>query len=76
MKGSMRIYYDEEGDFLEIMIGKPSEGIAEEVQPGVFVRRDMKNNEIKSIGILNFKKRTKKIPDIDLSIPVKIEIST
>ena len=71
----MRIHYDEEGDFLEIGVGKPSGCYAEEVKPGVFVRIDEKTNEIKSIGILSFKKRTNGIKDIELNIPLQIDFS-
>jgi len=58
MKGPMRVHYDEEGDFLEIGVGKPTKCYAEEVKPGVFIRIDEKSEEVKSIGILSFKKRT------------------
>ena len=57
MKGQMKVYYDEEADFLEISVGKPSKSYAEEVEPGAFVRYDEETGEAKSIGIINFKKR-------------------
>ena len=38
MKGKMRVYYDEEADFLEISVGSPSNCVASEVQPGIFLR--------------------------------------
>ena len=70
----MRIYFDEEGDFLEISVGKPTNCYTTEIKPGVFVRKDEKTEEVKSVGILNFKKRaTKDI--IDIKFPVKIEMS-
>ncbi len=75
MKGPMRVHYDEQGDFLEISVGKPSESYAEEVKPGIFVRRDEKTEEIKSIGILSFKKRAKTLKDIEVDIPVGISFS-
>mgnify|MGYP000577907251 CR=1 FL=1 len=53
------IYYDEEGDFLEITFGLPPENeYTDQVESGVFITRDAKTNEIKGIGILNFKKRS------------------
>ena len=76
MKGPMRVYYDEEGDFLEISIGKPSKCIASEVKPGVFLRIDEKSEEVKSVGILSFKKRAKDLQDIKLDIPVEVNFST
>ncbi len=68
----MRVYYDEEGDFLEIATGAPTKCYADEVEPGVFVRKDLKSNEIKSIGILGFKKRAKSLKEIKLRLPIDI----
>ncbi|MBI2574441.1 hypothetical protein HYV82_00990 [Candidatus Woesearchaeota archaeon] len=71
----MRVYYDEKGDFLEISAGKPTQCYATEVEPGVFLRREEKTEEIKSIGILGFKKRSKPLKDIEVRLPVKITFS-
>ena len=76
MKGPMRVYYDEEGDFLEISVGKPSKCYASELGQGVFLRIDEKTEEVKSVGILGFKKRTKDLKDIKLDIPVEVNFST
>jgi len=75
MKNIMRIHYDEKGDFLEIGVGKPSEGYAEEVKPGVFIRIDEKTKEVKSLGILSFKKRANEIKDIKLDLLLKVNFS-
>ena len=76
MKKEMRIYFDEEGDFLEISIGKPTNCYAVEIKPGVFVRKDEKTEEVKSVGIMNFKKRGKNIKDIvEFDIPINVEMS-
>ena len=76
MKGKMNIYYDEEADFLEVFIGELSKCHAEELEPGVFIRRDEKTNEIKSIGILSFKKRSeilkKILQKVDVELPSEI----
>jgi len=74
------IYYDEEGDFLEITFGEPPEiEYTDEIEEGVFITRDEATNEVYSIGILSFKKRVwilngilsrfnKKLPgEIDIS---------
>jgi len=55
MEEIYEIYYDKEADFLEVFIGEPSECIATEIEKGVFVRKDIKTGEVKSIGIINFK---------------------
>ncbi len=75
MKGPLRVAYDEEGDFLEISAGKPSNCYASEVQPGVFLRKDEKTDEVKSIGIMSFKKRSTRFKDIKLDLPVDINFS-
>ncbi len=75
MKEQMRVHYDEEGDFLEISIGKPTQCYAEEIEPGVFLRKDEKTDEVKSIGILRFKQRSKDIQDIELKLPVKLSMT-
>ncbi|MEX2017408.1 MAG: hypothetical protein WD876_02960 [Candidatus Pacearchaeota archaeon] len=57
MEESYEIHYENESDFLEVLFGEPSKCITSEVQEGVFVRKDIKTEEIKSVGILGFKKR-------------------
>ena len=71
----MRVHYDEEGDFLEISIGKPVKCYAEELQPGIFVRKSEENDEVKSIGILGFKQKGKDIQDIEVMLPVKLSMA-
>lgn len=71
----MRISYDEEGDILQISVGKPTECYAIEISPGVFIRKDEKTEEVKSIEILNFKRRSKDLQDIGLILPINISIS-
>ena len=72
MKGQMQLYYDEEGDFLEINIGKYTEGHFRDVGEGISERIDEKTGKVTGISILSFKKRSGK-GKIDL--PVNIEIS-
>ncbi len=52
MKGKMNIYYDEEGDYLEIFIESSSPTYGEDI---TLFKKDS-NDEIVGIGILNFKK--------------------
>jgi hypothetical protein len=67
MKNEVRLHYDEEGDFLEISTGEPTECYADEIESGVFIRKDENTNEVKSIGILGFKKRSKNLKDVILN---------
>ena len=74
------IYYDEEGDFLEITFGIPSEkDYAEEIEPGVFITRDEESNEVKGVGILSFKKRAeilkRILKQVHIALPLEIRSS-
>ena len=69
MNNKTRLYYDEEGDFLEISIGEPVECYAEEIEPGVFVRASKISGEVKSISILDFRKRAH-LRDIEFNLPL------
>lgn len=75
MKNKLRIYYDEEGDFLEIAIGKPTECYAQEAEEGVFLRLDNNTGKVKSIGILGFKKRLGELKEAGVNLPVEVNFS-
>ena len=72
------IHYDEEADFLEVFFGEPTPCLAEEIEPDVFVRRDEKTNEVKSIGIFSFKKRVgilkEVLQKINLKMPLNVSL--
>ncbi len=68
------MYYDEEGDFLEINIGDYTEGYFKNLGSGIFERVDKKTGNIIGIAIAGFKKRTEKLKDVKISLPVKLEI--
>ena len=68
----MSIYYDEEGDYLDIFVGEPKSNYGEEVTEGITVFKDEETNEIIGVGILNFKKRAKKLQEIKLDLPIDI----
>ena len=72
------IYYDEEGDFLEITFGlPPTKEYSEEIEPGVFITKDEDTEEVKGIGILSFKKRTSILKELlqRLKLKLPLEIS-
>ena len=76
------IYYDEPGDFLELSFGLPPKTeYTEDLEEGIFVTKDRKTNEIKSIGILGFKNRAKEavlkkiLKQLGMSIPLDISAS-
>jgi len=71
------IYYDKEGDFLEVSFGEPAEeGTTEEVEPGIFVTRDITTKQIRNIGILDFRTRVQILRKIlkrfNLNLPLEI----
>ena len=75
------VYYDELGDFLEISFGLPPEiEYTEDLEEGIFVTKDRKTDEIKSISIISFKKRAKEailkrvLKQLGMSIPIEIGV--
>ncbi|RJQ16892.1 DUF2283 domain-containing protein [Candidatus Woesearchaeota archaeon] len=56
MKNNLNLYYDEEGDFLEIHIGNYGKGTFKNLGNGIFERID-ENNNITGIAVMGFKKR-------------------
>ncbi len=76
MKGQLQIYYDEEGDFLELQIGDYTGGYFKNLGDGVFERVDKQTNSVTGIAIHGFKKRTQGLKEIKLSLPVKMELSS
>ena len=72
----MNIYYDEEGDYLEIFIEGNSPTYGEEIGDDVTLFKTETNGEIVGVGILNFKKRSKSLQDIKLNLPFEINFSS
>lgn len=72
----MNIYYDEEGDYLEIFIENKSPTYGEDIEEDITLFKTEETDEIVGIGILNFKKRTKSLKDIKLNLPFEVNFST
>ncbi len=69
------IYYDEEGDFLEITFGiPPKKEYSEEIEPGVFITKDEKNDEVKGVSILSFKNRSQILKEILQKFNIKLPL--
>ena len=70
MKTRINIWYDQEGDFLELSIGNPTPSCAEEVRPDLFVWFDEKTREIKNIGVFNLLRKSfpLALPFLDLHL--------
>ncbi|MDO8460390.1 MAG: DUF2283 domain-containing protein [Nanoarchaeota archaeon] len=78
-KNTYDIYYDEEGDFLEVTFGEPiQEEYSNEIEPGVFVTKDEETEEVKGISILSFKKRVqilkRLLNQMDIHLPIEISL--
>ncbi|KKK95514.1 hypothetical protein LCGC14_2672050, partial [marine sediment metagenome] len=54
MEGEMRIYYDDEGDYLTIFVGDSKPNYGEDIDDDITVFKNQKSDEIIGIGILNF----------------------
>jgi len=69
--GKMKIWFDEEGDFLEIGLGD-KKGHFRDIGNDVWER--VEEGVVKGVAILNFKKRTKgKRAEIDLPLKITLE---
>ncbi len=75
MKGKMNIYYDEEGDYLEIFVGEPRSNYGEEIAPGITIFKDEETNEIVGMGILDFRKRSKSLQEMKIELPFEVNFS-
>ena len=76
MKGKLNLYYDEEGDFLEIQIGGYTEGSFKNLGDGIFERLDKKTKKVTGIAVMGFRKRTESLGDVKVSLPVEIKIGS
>ncbi len=75
MKGKLNLYYDEEGDFLELQIGEYGEGYFMNLGEGIFKRIDKKTNRITGIAIMGFRKRTEGKKEVKISLPVNVHLT-
>ena len=78
-ENTYEIFYDEDADFLEVFFGKSSKCYADEIEKGIFIRKDQKTHEIKSVEILSFKKRGTRIfkeilERINMRFPLEINV--
>jgi uncharacterized protein YuzE len=77
MKGPIDIYYDKEGDFLEITIlNPPKESYCEDISEDVYIRKAEKSGEVIGLGILNFTLHAKDLREILEKVPLRINFET
>lgn len=75
MGNEMNLYYDEEGDFLEITSGDISNCYFDNVGKGIFEIVDKNTKKVTGIAVMGFRKRTKGLKDVKISLPVKIKLT-
>jgi len=75
MKDQMGLYYDEEGDFLEITLGDIKNCYFDNVGNGVFKIIDKETKEVKGIAVSSFKERTHG-DELKIDLPVKMQLSS
>jgi len=66
-KEPLRVWFDPEGDLLEVELSKPRKGFFKDLGDDVFLRVDMKGNVL-GFAILNATKRMKKLREVELPI--------
>lgn len=76
MKGKLNLYYDEEGDFLEINMGEYTKGHFKNLGDGVFERIDKKTGKVTGIAILSFRKRTEGLKELKLTLPIELQLKS
>ncbi len=68
----MKVWFDPEGDLLEVQVGKPQKGYFKDAGDDVFLRVDTRGNVI-GFAILNVTKRQKQAKELEL--PIKASFS-
>ena len=70
---NVKVNYDAANDILYLSFGDPRPSYAEEYQDGVYVRFDMKTDELSGITILDFSKRSEELKQIKFPGEVTFE---
>ena len=74
MKGKMRVYYDDEGDYLEIRVGKPRKNYGDHLSDDIVIFRDAETDELVGIGIFNLKEGVKNLNPRERNLPIDISL--
>ena len=75
MKEKVRVYYDDEADYLELNIGKPTKSYYDDLGEDIFQRIDEKTGKIKGWAIFGFRKRAKAFKLLGANLPEKMQIN-
>ncbi|MEK6811232.1 MAG: hypothetical protein AABX96_01855 [Nanoarchaeota archaeon] len=75
MENGISVYYDEEGDFLEITFGDISDCYFDNSGNGIFKIINKSTGDIKGFAIHNFKFRSKSLQETKLNFPFKFKVT-
>ena len=77
MGEKLNIWFDKEGDFLELTIGKPVKCFFREIGDDMLERVEAKTGKVIGFSILNFSKRFEKLKETKkFQLPVSIELKS
>ena len=68
-KSKISLWYDEDGDYLEVLLKKSKETYFNEVRKDYSEIIDKKTNRVIGFAIFNFTKRKGKFVDVALELP-------
>ena len=68
----MKIYYDTESDYLEIVFGETTECYYKKIGPDTYMRIDEETGEVKGYAIYNVKKSDSPLKSINVALPKNI----
>lgn len=68
----MKIYYDTESDYLEIVFGKPTECDYVKIGPDTYKRVDLRTGKVMGYAIFNVKKSDSPLKAINIDLPKEI----
>lgn len=71
----LHLYYDKEGDFLELQVEEYAKGSFKNLGDGIFERIDEKTKQVTGIAIMGFKKRMEQKNEVKISLPIEIHLS-
>lgn len=74
MTGEMRIYYDEEADYLEIFVGEPRQDYGEHISDDIVLFKYEDTEDLYGIGIFNFKKQSKHLQNALSKLPFRLKL--
>ena len=70
MKEKIHVYYDAEGDYLEMRFGEPTESHYDKIGKDTYVRIDEKTGEKTGYAIFNVQKVSSPLKTIEIEIPL------